>query len=330
MRAGPRQRLRVGSASARRGEALHRVRPPGTSRWPRAAAGEHVGCFFLCARARRHDARAELRDEGRRRGRKPRPRAQSSPHARPGRTVPSAEGPAIVDLTYEELRQYDVGRINHESDYAAQFPEQQPVDGERIPRLADVFALVEQSGNCAVRFNIETKIDPMRPEQTVSPLAFGRALIAVIREAGMASRTTIQSFDWRTLRLLRELAPEIALVALILPAAGRGYDRGWQARRLAVARRARRGRPRRFGAEARPGERREGLVAERTRPEPERRRRGTRTRPRRHPVDDERCEGHGACPRIREFDGLITDRPDLLRSVLQAKGIAVPPPTPVR
>ena len=154
----------------------------------------------------------------------------------------SAEGPAIVDLTYEELRQYDVGRINHDSDYAAQFPEQQPVDGERIPRLADVFALVERSGNRAVRFNIETKIDPMRPEQTVSPLAFARALIAVIREAGMASRTTIQSFDWRTLRLLRELAPEIATRRAHRPATGRGHDRGRQARRLAVARRARRGR----------------------------------------------------------------------------------------
>src|SRR5688572_33426011 len=94
-----------------------------------------------------------------------------------------APGPAIVDLTYEELRQYDVGRIKPGSEYAAAFPEQQPVDGERIPRLADVFALVEQSGNRAVRFNIETKIDPEHPLQSVSALAFARALAAVIRDA---------------------------------------------------------------------------------------------------------------------------------------------------
>ena len=37
------------------------------------------------------------------------------------------------------------------------------MDGERIPRLADVFALVEKSGNRTVRFNIETKIDPAQP-----------------------------------------------------------------------------------------------------------------------------------------------------------------------
>ncbi len=123
-------------------------------------------------------------------------------------------GPAIVDLTYEELRQFDVGRIRPGSEYAAAFPEQVPVDGERIPRLADVFALVKRSGNSAVRFNIETKVDPAHPEQTVSPLAFARALEAVIRESGMVSRVTVQSFDWRTLRLLGTLAPDIALVAL--------------------------------------------------------------------------------------------------------------------
>src|SRR6187455_548649 len=123
-------------------------------------------------------------------------------------------GPAIVDNSYDELRQYDVGRLRPGSDYAAGFPDQQAVDGERIPRLADVFALAQQAGNAAVRFNVETKLDPLHPVETMSPLAFARALVDVIRGAGMASRTTIQSFDWRTLRLLRELAPEIALVAL--------------------------------------------------------------------------------------------------------------------
>jgi glycerophosphoryl diester phosphodiesterase len=78
-------------------------------------------------------------------------------------------GPAIVDLTYAELRQYDVGRIRPGSELAAQFPEQQAVDGERIPRLVDVFALVEASGNRTVRFNIETKIEPGHPEQRFPP-----------------------------------------------------------------------------------------------------------------------------------------------------------------
>jgi len=126
------------------------------------------------------------------------------------------EGPgeAIVALSYAELARYDVGRINPASDMATSFPEQRPSDGERIPRLADVFALVAASGNATVRFNIETKIDPTDPEGTVAPDRFVLALLAAIRGTGMESRVMIQSFDWRTLVLVRQLAPEIPLVAL--------------------------------------------------------------------------------------------------------------------
>ncbi len=123
-------------------------------------------------------------------------------------------GPVVRDVAYAELRQFDVGRIRPGSDYATRFPEQQAVDGERIPRLADVFALVKKSGNRDVRFNIETKIDPTVPGQTAAPELFAAALIAAIRDAGMESRTSIQSFDWRTLVVARRLAPEIAIVAL--------------------------------------------------------------------------------------------------------------------
>jgi glycerophosphoryl diester phosphodiesterase len=88
------------------------------------------------------------------------------------------------------------------------------VDGERIPRLSDVFALVAASGNGSVRFNIETKIEPTDPEGTVPPDRFVLALLSALRGADMDTRVTVQSFDWRTLVLLRKLAPEIALVAL--------------------------------------------------------------------------------------------------------------------
>ncbi len=125
-----------------------------------------------------------------------------------------AAGPALRELTYAELRRYDVGRARPGSDLAARFPEQQAVDGERIPRLADVYTLVQKRGNLEVRFNVETKIDPLDPDSTVTPEAFVAALVDVIRTAGMESRTTIQSFDWRTLVLARKLAPEITVVAL--------------------------------------------------------------------------------------------------------------------
>ena len=120
-----------------------------------------------------------------------------------------ATGPAIASLTYDQLQRYDVGRIRPGSDYARRFPHQQAVDGTRIPRLADVFALTRRLGNDAVRFNIETKISPLKPGETATPDAFVRALLHVIREAKMERRVTIQSFDWRTLQIAQKEAPEI-------------------------------------------------------------------------------------------------------------------------
>jgi glycerophosphoryl diester phosphodiesterase len=123
-------------------------------------------------------------------------------------------GPAIRTLTYAELQRYDVGRVKRGTAYAQRWPEQRPVDGTRIPRLADVFALVEKSGNETVRFNIETKISPLAPAETTDPEDFARKLISAVRSAGMAERTAIQSFDWRTLAVVQKEAPETATVYL--------------------------------------------------------------------------------------------------------------------
>lgn len=140
----------------------------------------------------------------------------------------------IKSLTHAELRQFDVGRNNQSTDYGRQFPHQQPRDGERIPTLAEVFAKVKALGADQVRFDIETKIDPNHPDQTLPPEAFVDALLKVIREAGMASRVMVQSFDWRTLQLIQRLEPEIQTMYLTVRGRNRDtFDGGtWTAGRL--------------------------------------------------------------------------------------------------
>lgn len=125
-------------------------------------------------------------------------------------------GPLIHALSYGELRAFDVGRIDPTSSYARRFTEQVPRDGERVPTLAAVFARVNALGADGVRFNIETKIFPKRPNETLAPEPFVRALLAVVREAGIAGRVTIQSFDWRTLQLAQRLEPGIPTSYLTL------------------------------------------------------------------------------------------------------------------
>ncbi|WP_395320957.1 glycerophosphodiester phosphodiesterase [Variovorax sp. UC74_104] len=128
-------------------------------------------------------------------------------------------GAPIRSLTLAQLQTYDVGRLNPASNYGKQFALQMPRDGERIPTLASLFAQVQARGADAatVRFNIETKIDPTRPDETAAPEPMVRALLAEIDKANMAGRVTIQSFDWRTLTLVGKLAPQLPRAYLTTP-----------------------------------------------------------------------------------------------------------------
>ena len=126
----------------------------------------------------------------------------------------SERGPTLMSLTFADLQRYDVGRQKPDSNYARSFPQQEGTDGERVPTLAALFELTSKRGATDVRFNIETKISPNAASETLAPEPFVRALIAEIRKAGLAKRSTIQSFDWRTLQIAQREAPEITTVHL--------------------------------------------------------------------------------------------------------------------
>ncbi|WP_247466313.1 glycerophosphodiester phosphodiesterase [Bradyrhizobium sp. 137] len=125
-------------------------------------------------------------------------------------------GMPFVKLRLDEVRTYDVGRIRPDSAYAKQFPDQRAIPGTHIPTLSELFALVRKSGNMRVRFNIETKIDPNHPDETLDPQAFVTRLLSLIEAEQFSERVMIQSFDWRTLLLVQQQAPKIPTVYLTL------------------------------------------------------------------------------------------------------------------
>jgi len=234
--------------------------------------------------------------------------------------------PLIVTLDAEALARFDVGRIRPGSEYARRFPSQRGADGARIPRLAEVFELAQRADNHVVRFNIETKIDPTRPAETVDPEVFARSMIAVVRRHGVAERTTIQSFDWRTLKIVQIEAPEIATVYLTMQQSGEdniraGADESpWTAGI----------RFRDYGSVP-------GMV---------RAAGGTVWSPFYRDVTPVLlAEAHRLGLKVIPWtvndrammdvlidlgvDGIISDYPDRLREAVRAKGLAVPPPTPV-
>jgi glycerophosphoryl diester phosphodiesterase len=236
-------------------------------------------------------------------------------------------GTPFVKLGFADVRTYDVGQIRPDSAYAKQFPDQRAVPGTRIPTLKELFALVRKSGNERVRFNIETKIDPDHPDESLEPQAFVAKLLGVIADEKFSDRVMIQSFDWRTLLLVQQQAPAIPTAYLTLQRGSAptialdkasswtaGYspaDHGGSLPRTIKAA---------GGAVWSPyfGDVTAALVTE------------AHTLGLRvvvwtvnKPDDMARMIEIGV-------DGIISDRPDLLRQVAGEKGIALPPGTPIQ
>lgn len=236
-------------------------------------------------------------------------------------------GPAIWSLSFQDTQRYDVGRLNPSNAYAKRWPEQRPVDGTRIPRLADLFALVRKAGNETVRFNIETKISPLAPHETAAPEEFARQLISAVRSADMAHRTAIQSFDWRTLQAVQKEAPEIPTVYLTVE---KGFMDSIQADKPSSPWTAGFHVSRYSGSIPRMVKAAGGAVwspyyAETTRSQvKEAQALGLK-------VVVWTVNGPADMRRMIEWgvDGIISDRPDLLRKAAGELGVELPRPTPV-
>jgi len=131
----------------------------------------------------------------------------------------SAPAPLIRSLTLDELARYELGRLDPAGAYAKDFPDQKPHDGERFATLAELFTLVAGQEK-PVRLNIETKIRPDAPGDTVDAATFARLVVDAVRAQRMTRRVTVQSFDWRTLVEVRRIAPEIETACLTIESRG--------------------------------------------------------------------------------------------------------------
>lgn len=115
-------------------------------------------------------------------------------------------GIPIHTLTLAELKQYDCGAKQNPN-----FKTQVPVPGTHIPQLDEVFAL---SKGTKVWFNVETKIFADHPELTPAPEPFTQMILDLIRKHGIEKRVILQSFDPRTLVVMKKLDASIPRSAL--------------------------------------------------------------------------------------------------------------------
>jgi glycerophosphoryl diester phosphodiesterase len=120
----------------------------------------------------------------------------------------------IKDLTLAALKRYDVGRLKPDTTYADRYPDQRPVDGERIPTLREVVLLLKGREEDKTQLWIEIKTSPEEPEVSQRPEPVTDAVVAVLGKEAFSARAMILSFDWRALVHVQKIAPEIPTVYL--------------------------------------------------------------------------------------------------------------------
>lgn len=126
---------------------------------------------------------------------------------------PVTEAIPFISLTLKEVKKFDCGTKKN-----PKFPTQNPVPGEKIPTLEEVFQMVLKSKEPSakkVEFNIETKIEADHPELSPTPEEFSKLVLEVIRKHNMKDRVILQSFDFRTLRAAHAEMPDLRIATLV-------------------------------------------------------------------------------------------------------------------
>lgn len=132
--------------------------------------------------------------------------------ARLGERWPAGSLPLLREMNYEDIAEFDVGRICPGTPTAVHFPQQTPIDGAKIPLLAEVLAI-----DPGIAWTIELKLLPDRPEWSVAPEEMVERVIEVVDSVRAAGRVTLQSFDWRAPRHVRRVRPDIPRAWLTRP-----------------------------------------------------------------------------------------------------------------
>lgn len=115
----------------------------------------------------------------------------------------------LYQLTYQEIAQVECGLKTH-----PRFPKQEKVEASK-PLLSELI-LQTRDLNKTVKYSIEIKSTPEDEKMGFQPdyKTFTDLVMATIRKNLPDNRYMIQSFDWRTLKYLKEKYPKVEVVAL--------------------------------------------------------------------------------------------------------------------
>jgi len=125
-----------------------------------------------------------------------------------GRWLSARERRPICELTWSEIRQFDVGRIKPRTLYAQRHRVLHPRDGERMPLLSDVITGV-RGRNAEFKLFIELKTCAEGRRLSVPPQELAEAVVADLRHTGFIRNAVLVGFDWAALLHAKTIAPDL-------------------------------------------------------------------------------------------------------------------------
>ena len=135
-----------------------------------------------------------------------------------GRRIRSSDH-FICDMTLQEVQSFNVGRMDTSTGYYKLHGRTQVQADTFIPTLRQLFELVRDSGNEEIRMSIEAKVYPdpaqgVKYEKNYDYEVFIARFLSLVNEFGFRDRVILQCFDWALLVKMKELDPEIRTIAL--------------------------------------------------------------------------------------------------------------------
>jgi glycerophosphoryl diester phosphodiesterase len=115
----------------------------------------------------------------------------------------------IKDLGFRQLQTYRVGELRSDSPYAKLFPQQKSIPDVQIPSLKQVIQLLKKQGSPSIVLQIEIKTSPLHPEYTHSIKIITQQLATLLQNEDIIERCEIQAFDYRCLLALQKINPLI-------------------------------------------------------------------------------------------------------------------------
>ena len=131
----------------------------------------------------------------------------------------------IIDLTYDQILQFDVGTLNKLSKYGRKFINQKSLQNQKIPKLSELLKLTSDNIVEDLLINLEIKSTPIEKNLTPEPDEMVKIIIDEVSRSNLEDRIIYSSFDWRVLREIKERDSKIPRAYLTSGVRGKIYDK---------------------------------------------------------------------------------------------------------